>query len=418
MLKTGTDYHSLDFERNVNGSTLDKGSLRLAMPWFRNGVDNPFYKQLIQDNKDATTALTAQKVSVKSFRQGYYSGIYRFNNRPVFSSRCGFQYPDPGNPLSIPILTVQRAQAQARSHAFDKVRKLQTPFQLGVFGGELREVIQLLRNPLAQSIQLTKDLVRAKALLRNSFPTQAAYKAAKAGKSTRYVDNIVKSMSDLWLQYRFGILPLISDINDILALAADKSEEVLRTKGRTYGASEYSTSSVTFPFLDMGTTGTLNTNIVYKAECFIHFGLLYDRLNRHEEFSGRILDNFDSFEEVAITAWELIPFSFLVDYFVNIGDIINASVTTDCMMSYTSESTVRTIISQHSWSDIVAYPNGSNTTDKLLIKSIPHITLQNRHVTRVGGILAIPPLSFSLPGSNIRYMNIAALAASLNIRRS
>lgn len=420
MNKSGTNYESYPWV-SYFGPTRDSGVQRIALPWYRNGADLPNYKQIIIDGGNATTALTAQRVNVASFNQGSFiakkgtSKVYDIEN-----TLCGLVYPTMGNPLlTVPALLVQDAQAQARTHALRKIRDLQTPFQAGVFGGEARELLRFLRSPLSQSFKLTESFFKAAKRMPQAFKKSADRKAAIINKGEKYVNNITKDMSDLWLQYRFGILPLVQDMKSIIELLKDKVDVETHFKNRTYGSSSTATTTVNTNFgIATNMRGIRSLTIENKAECFIHFGVMWELLNRAEEFHTRVADNLDSIEEVTITAWELLPFSFLVDYFVNVGDIISSSLTPQSTVNYSSESVVRTQIQQLALSDFRNIGSGESANNGVIVKSLPHVTVKIRRVDRVGGSIGVPPMIFHLPGSNIKYMNIAALLSSLNLRRS
>lgn len=261
------------------------------------------------------------------------------------------------------------------------------PFQAQVFTGELRETLALLRNP-------TKGLANLSQAL-----------SAKAQRSRKSASAI----ADLWLEFRFGVLPLISDINSIIKTFDDIAErgqsDIFRTKG-FHGESIVE---------DLGFTGVsgliykLDRITKYEAYCYISGGYLAQTEQRLSGLQA-VTSNLTDLSELPITAWELVPWSFLVDYFVNVGDIIEAGVTSTTSLRYVSVSSVCKTTRIDTTSDF------RNLNPDRLISVTNFIPKQFvsmvREVNRTAGLMAIPPLTFTLPGSNVRYANIAALLTS------
>jgi hypothetical protein len=112
-------------------------------------------------------------------------------------------------------------------------------------------------------------------------------------------------------------------------------------------------------------------------------------------------------EEFVSTVWNLLPWSFLSDYFVNIGDILEATFFDSSGITWTAKTTLSEIsVVQGSlmprkaptgWSG-----SGSGGSFKVRRKSMSRGTLQT----------FIPTLEVSLPGQPQQWINMAALAAT------
>jgi hypothetical protein len=151
--------------------------------------------------------------------------------------------------------------------------------------------------------------------------------------------------SSEYLNYQFGIAPMISDISDVLTLT-NRYEKILqqfkRDQGRlvrrrlTLVDEYYRDEKARYSGPVYCYAGNWNT----KQQMFYADYIDVTRKGKHKVwFSGAyslaypkdldpLLKQIIEFNRVygvlpsASTAWELIPFSFLVDWFTNVGDII------------------------------------------------------------------------------------------------
>ncbi len=379
--KTSYNYvNTQAFSKDNNGSYFYGGVRKLER--YRKGEANPLWRQQIANKEPATTNFFGRENTLK-IQPGFASGLCVDGS--IWTSTFLGVDPYYIDDVNIPQSLVDTAVATARSNAFEKIRKLQEPFQGQVFAGELKEAIMLLRNPFEASQKLLKKLSKSNA-------------------------RVAKEIADQWNEFSFAIVPLIGDINDIIKNVIRIAEIEKHSKFRTYGVDEKATTYIGQNGIGIAAGVELNNTETWRAECFIHFGILAKYLNQHEEFSSRLIDSFDNLSSIPVTAWNLIPGSFLVDYFVNVNDVLNSIVTTQTAVSYVSESVVRT----HSFSQScynLRLSDGGNLVN--VTEFIPRSFIaKSRSVTRTGGQLGIPPVVFSLPGSNKRYANIAALLVS------
>jgi len=359
----------------------------------REGAYDPLWRSKIKSLQNATTPLKAYASSIVANvgKLTYTNGTpniedstWILNFLPIQSNGIVWS-PDAGFRLKDQSL-VSEAQASARGKAYNKVYSLQRGTNNQIFLGELRETVDLLRHPFEKSVKLI-----------HAFGDEV---------TKRNFKTFSKASADSWLEFRFAILPLISDIKAIIALINGKNN--LEKLGYRYYAKA---ESVSFLPNDLGSfawyPAITNGYDKMTAECIIHFGVVSERIHFAEAASDRLIDSISDLSDIPSTIWEITPWSFLIDYFVNIGDIILASTTGTQILSYTSESNIytqeRNVILQGFGP---AYGVGP-TNPKLVLPG--SLSVFHRSVDRSGGSLAIPPLSFSLPGGGIRLTNIAAL---------
>lgn len=122
-------------------------------------------------------------------------------------------------------------------------------------------------------------------------------------------------LANNWLLYRYGISPFVRSLHDILVVGSkiQTRRETSRGAGQTGGAERnLLTQTETLGF---GMSGTAYRNLDWKVST--RAGILYERRNFTNRY-GFSLANVPS------TIWELTPYSFVVDWFVNTGDFIRA----------------------------------------------------------------------------------------------
>lgn len=378
-IKQSTSYISYDATRKL-GSVITPDTQRVELKEWREGNESPRWKTIINEGGNATTVLDAYRETASN-SAGFWTGT-QDGTTICESKKQGILGYKPVA-QTVPDSLVAKAKADATAKAYKIINKMLSTFSGQIFAGELKETKNLLLNPFKQSVELARALVRAR--------------------------NVGKEAAESWLQFQFGIKPLLSDIDAICTLLNEEVERVHRLGFRTYGAADSSTSSLSSSMQDIyGFYQDVETRESLKAEHIIRFAIsraFLDSANKHRT-DWRA--SFNSLADVPMTAWELTPWSFLADYFVNISDIIQAAVTVTSGLTYMSNSTIRTYEYTQTGSTMKV-----RSARWIVTANVPRVfTYQKRSVHRDGAPLGIPPLVFSLPGDNIKYLNIAALIAS------
>lgn len=147
--------------------------------------------------------------------------------------------------------------------------------------------------------------------------------AAKKGKLRKGVN----FLSSNWLKYRYGIMPLVYSAESVLL---DMGK--VRSKRVTARAEEEMTLEGASSQTATGTYWNCQFNHTFKRTVSVRAGLLYEYTGSYNELGLRATD-------VPAAAWELIPFSFVADWAVNMGDYIQAitpKVTARTLASWTT----------------------------------------------------------------------------------
>jgi len=370
----------------------------------RTGVDLPNWRQIIRQGLDATTKLTGTKYRVLRARAGEWSfKVYVDLPKPPYRDMYFHGYGWPGViqaisfevPSTSPQFTLQLAQEKL----IRKAKAVITPEQGGVFLGELGEALHMIRHPAAQ---LRKEV-------------ELYFGRLKKVERYRRSTNRRKALNDLYLEATFGWSPLIGDIRGGFEALLQHRTAMPHDITRVRAVSKVEENSFTH---DANTFNGGNVHIVsdirrrklVSTKCTAGIKTTTDG---HQANWKDVLGLKP--EDFLPTAWELCPWSFLVDYFVNIGDVIDAYSLVQRHWSWgnytTRVSTTNYLSDQH----LISL---TGVADELWFSPV---SFWASKTTIVRDTLqeAVPSLRFRLPGfSSRKWLNIGALGLQYrSIRR-
>jgi hypothetical protein len=138
-----------------------------------------------------------------------------------------------------------------------------------------------------------------------------------------------KALADNWLAYRYGWAPLLSDVyGSMVALyeyhrrkhigfasghASTTYNEGWITSNYGYGSTYYDSSS----WYKTSQDGAFSVKKRRSYELSYHVGYIYRVTNANAALSQSL-----GLSDPVSVAWELVPFSFVADWFVNVGDVL------------------------------------------------------------------------------------------------
>lgn len=144
--------------------------------------------------------------------------------------------------------------------------------------------------------------------------TQTFNKAAQAKREGKFRGYTVDGISHLWLAYRYGIVPLINDIQGITD-GLTKKTELRRETTRAKKGFETS-KSISYQSSFGVVRATVDCNITESYTV---------RAMSLDEFSTSLWENIGFTPKgLATVPWELVRYSFVADWFLNIGDFLGA----------------------------------------------------------------------------------------------
>jgi len=200
---------------------------------------------------------------------------------------------------------------------------------LGEAHGTFKELLGLsvflIRRLRSYRQQLVKDLMSDKGLSslvrtgRRQDPLRAA----------RHVHNIV---CDRWLEFHFAIEPDVQDACDIYnVITGGGLNKALTQRPRVHKVKTFcnvSTSNLVVPFGSVGpdSTGAVPKVTVTKKRLVL--AALGASLFSRPSWQGDMASQLDWTASGVLPAlWELVPYSWAIDYFTNIGSLIEAYTT-------------------------------------------------------------------------------------------
>lgn len=217
---------------------------------------------------------------------------------------------------------VSKAQIQAQS----KINA--TDFDAGVFFAEWAKT-KVLHTQLGDAIVRLVKAARKSGRGRPRFKKTPVYDAkgnpllnSRGRPIYRYLhdDKLGKAYSgglkapvDSYLLYRFGITPLLHDLDGAMKIMSNLHTPRKTARG-DYEVRDSKTVTTTVPWMTGNITITLTTHKILQ----IRAGILYDTT-----ITGEVLARL-GLTRPASMIWELIPLSFVVDRFVRVGEWLDA----------------------------------------------------------------------------------------------
>lgn len=161
---------------------------------------------------------------------------------------------------------------------------------------ELHKTLHMVRHPLQSLDQFLQQIQRSRSFRRSGL-TLAQY------------------ISREWLRYRYGILPAAYTIEGLVKVATTDKQSRYTARGSAHReiAEEIASDVVnTYSWSIATHKGRRSGSVIARA------GILYEY-----KFSTNARLGI-SFHEIPSSIYELIPYSFVVDWFANVGDVIRA----------------------------------------------------------------------------------------------
>jgi hypothetical protein len=374
------------------------------------------WRKRIRDNVSATTGVSgelyeiSQRRAVFTVNQKLTDGIVgvlfpstvRFRGMTQYSRVQGY----------VPTISIIDgvADQEATKKLYRKLNAIQKSLDGLVFMGELRETLRMLRNP-------------AKSLFDSA---RNDYLAALQRRKHRNPRNWARGLSGAWLEWAFGVTPLVNDINNIL-LGLDRfnSDPIQTTLLTAVGQQRASPKPVLYDWtppnhIRIWFKGTgvekVTQKVKYRAKYVRERSQIKDLTNK-QKFAQTFGLNM---REFVPTMWELMPWSFLVDYFTNVGDILEQSFSSLEHVAWCNRTQIDTGTRTNSLGLDVQRTKLALTIPGVAefsgasVQSDAVCTITRRNFARAPFTPQASPFKLEIPGSVQKWLNIAALGVQAN----
>ena len=287
------------------------------------------------------------------------------------------------------------AQNRALSNFYSNLAAVDTSFKGMVFGGEIMETLKMLRHPFQSLRRGISDYLDYVGNVGRRLPRQMRPSFVRR----------------TWLEYSYGWAPLISDCgNAVDAFYKSRTVHPIFQMVRGFGTDSKLTDD-TASFINgvngQFVSGRVRETSTSQVKCYGIYHSTGNGLSRSAAQWG-----FRPAEFIP-TIYELIPYSFLVDYFSNVGKVIESWSYRSIGASWIAETIVKSNVREYgAYQTTYTQPFGSTYTYENQANpgsaKIARKDIQRRR--SIGQPL--PSFEVKVPGKWHQWVNIAALSAN------
>ena len=315
--------------------------------------------------------------------------------------------PDPRYPHSDWDFLSPIADNKARTAFLQSCREQETLFEGLVWAGELPETLAFIRSGW-------KSLARK--MLRWGSYTQKQLTRLRRQNRKASPRKQLESMSDFlgssWLALQFGIKPVVSDLEDAASAVLEFGRPMNAKRVKGFGKAELTATTMT--------QSTASNGLYFRGPQDVRRVVKVIYLGAWNNSMASLLDGPTEFgwnpktwglqlDRLVPSIYELIPYSWLLDYFVNVGDVIQALSTRTYNVQWVQRTEIRETLSTLKGGQyFTPYP----ATDEIMPGYVPPTwSFSRKYVSRAEYLGHLyPSLTLSLPGlTSQRWLNIAAL---------
>lgn len=204
--------------------------------------------------------------------------------------------------------TSNQVTAALRNRAYGKFKEssIGESSQLGVFVAEGRQAYGMIANRATGLYRAYRELKRGNF---RRFLRELSVKPKRKHRSV--VRTAAGEASGLWLEYWFGWSPAVNDLFN--------AYQILTGENRFSRCS--GSSGIRLPFRTVNTGGSTNRRRMTTDSCLriVKTGATVELVN----YNAAIRASLGLSNPLSI-AWELVPFSFVVDWFTQFGNCLDA----------------------------------------------------------------------------------------------
>lgn len=219
---------------------------------------------------------------------------------------------------------VSTLQSAARQKALLKFKDKRV--DLSVAWAERKKTANLVCDSIEALLSLKKDLMRKHSL----------------SSGWEHSKKLAKDFSSIWLAYRYAWTPTLLDVHGAAVAVAKQDAGTYKRYKVTARAKDVRESDVTTAVDSSVTCGYTMPTIQSKRERYkLEVKVRYDAFLENKLYRG--------LQDVGVTdplttAWELLPYSFVVDWFLGIGDFLDG---VNALSGYSFQAGCETIYQEY-----------------------------------------------------------------------
>lgn len=207
-----------------------------------------------------------------------------------------------GNPvMSLPSL-VTASEMSLLMQLYADVNK--GSLMTGEFLSDMGKTVGMLTHPFKSASKLAWKM--------------AEYSRRNAKKTAA---SAILAANNSWLEYRYGWSPIIHDVQTVIKEAHNVRERGRRCQVARAGNSDSFSKTQTWAGTGPTTSVSGSLTVAKKAKCDV--GVIFESCAQSSSDSLNSILGL-RLRDVPATAWEVIPYSFVVDWFLPIGTWIQA----------------------------------------------------------------------------------------------
>ncbi len=311
---------------------VENGTTTIYWPATRTGERVEKWKSKISSLVQAGSPFSTTRYThyVKSVAQGQYEGYdYKLPTPPWSNNYInryrGYWVYAPA-PSTVNHLSTDGALAEQRALMllYKRIRAHEEAFNMAPVLAEMNETIDMIVRPASALREgITKHL-RSVQKLKGRWLRGVPFHKRR--------ETLLRAAAGSWLEFSFGWAPTVSDV----AAGAEALAKFVQDEHVGYKRISAQGSSV--QSMDLGTSilwnGTLEEQRIrqsWETKRTVRYivGHRSDVITNSKGDFVHFLANFGltNWRNVAVGAWEIIPYSWLVDYFTNIGELIECWAT-------------------------------------------------------------------------------------------
>jgi hypothetical protein len=268
----------------------------------------------------------------------FIGGCYRFWHHGKYWSERSWLISVPAPLASIEDAVANEAAARAREACWDVLTDVAQLRQLAdLLGTNWRRILRYALLAARKAVRAAKTTSKAakaaskgshrkprvsdtsldreyKSAIERQRKFKASRKSRKSKRGYRPTGDVLRDFAGYWLEYRYGWLPLLYSTEDAVKAFKMKTESPLRF-GHSSTTVDLSQSASESWTQDSGNGSGTGTQTITGSRTYRGYAVA-------EVITGLQGDRFGA--DPITTAWELIPFSFVVDWFLGVGTWLTA----------------------------------------------------------------------------------------------